>query len=100
MMGWCGNLDGESWDRKEGYQRSDISDQEAKKQDSAKAQKAQRLAERRKQRTQRRGEKSKEGRRKAARSDEKQIPPLRGPTRQNAAREKKSGRSGRDDNLG
>jgi hypothetical protein len=28
---------------------------------------------------------------------EKQIPPLRGPTRQKAARKKKSGRSGRDD---
>jgi hypothetical protein len=30
---------------------------------------------------------------------EKQIPPLRGPTRQTAARKRKSGRSGRDDNL-
>jgi hypothetical protein len=27
------------------------------------------------------------------------IPPLRGPTRHNAARKKKSGRSGRDDNI-
>jgi len=32
-------------------------------------------------------------------SQAKQIPPLRGPTRQNAARKKKSGRSGRDDNV-
>jgi hypothetical protein len=32
-------------------------------------------------------------------SHEKQIPPLRGPTRQNAAQKKKSGRFGRDDNV-
>jgi hypothetical protein len=30
---------------------------------------------------------------------EKQIPPLRGPTRQNVARKKRSGRSGRDDSF-
>jgi hypothetical protein len=30
---------------------------------------------------------------------EEQIPPLRGPTRQNAARKKKSGRFARDDNV-
>jgi hypothetical protein len=30
----------------------------------------------------------------------REIPPLRGPTRHKSARKKKSGRSGRDDNLG
>ena len=41
------------------------------------------------------------GRQKTAPTQEreKQIPPLRGPTRHNSARKKKSGRSGRDDGF-
>src|SRR5208283_5226359 len=39
-------------------------------------------------------------RRRCARASGAAIPPLRGPTRQKAARKKQSGRSGRDDNSG
>jgi hypothetical protein len=70
-----------SFKRKEGYQRSDISDQEAG-------------IERRNSKSEKR--KSRRG----THWDGAAIPPLRGPTRQKAARKEKSGRSGRDDKIG
>jgi hypothetical protein len=59
----------------EGYQRSDISDRRQEKA-YAEGTESKQLTEKR-----------------------KQIPPLRDPTRHKSARQKKSGRFGRDDNL-
>ncbi len=59
--------------RQEGYQRSDISDLEA-------------------------GIEMRKAKFEVRYRDGAAIPPLRGPTRQKAARKRKSGRSGRDDN--
>ncbi len=60
-------------------------------------QRSQRSQSSRRRGTQDRGTHSLPGAR-GGKGKKKQIPPLRGPTRQNAARKKKSGRYGRDDN--
>jgi hypothetical protein len=46
------------------------------------------------------GARRRRGHRVHGEEKKKQIPPLRGPTRQKTARKKKSGRFGRDDRLG
>jgi hypothetical protein len=101
----------------EGYQRSDISDQEARKRCrpdpvglhagnsdeveqlkvEVKRNEEKRLRRDPRGRRVRREEKSK---RVAIGWDSAAIPPLRGPTRQKAARKEKSDRSGRDDKIG